>query len=113
MLHRSAKSHTTMSFGEWHNGIMMDMSDIWYSLYFTSEWGAQTDDDDKTFDTEFTPRATQSIETIIGARQIDANTLEVYVDYWHFDEGEIAEWAVIWSSTPWEITYAMEQAVLG
>ena len=99
-------------FGEWHNGIMMDMSDIWYSLYFTSEWGVQTDQDDKTFDTEFTPRATQSIETIIAAKQIDEDTIEVYVDYWHFDEGEIAEWGVLWSYVPWEITYAMEQSVL-
>jgi peptide/nickel transport system substrate-binding protein len=38
--------------------------------------------------------------------------VEVYVNYWHFDENEIAEWASLWSSVPWEITTAMEKAVM-
>jgi len=99
------------NFSNWHNGEKMDMNDILHSLYFTTEWGTQTDENDKTFDTEFTPRAAQSIETIIGVNPIDEDTLEVYVDYWHFDEGEIADWAILWNSMPWEITVAMEKAV--
>ncbi len=99
-------------FSNWHNGEKMDMNDILHSLYFTIEWGTQTDENDKTFDTEFTPRAAQSIQTIKGVNQIDEDTIEVYVDYWHFDEGEIAEWAVLWSSVPWEIAAAMENAVI-
>jgi peptide/nickel transport system substrate-binding protein len=98
-------------FSNWHNGERMDMNDILHSLYFTIEWGAQIDEKDKTFDTEFTPRAAQSIQTIRGINQIDEDTIEVYVDYWHFDEKEIADWATIWSSMPWEITAAMEKAV--
>ena len=90
----------------------MDMNDILHSLYFTVEWGTQTDENDKTFDTEFTPRAAQSIQTIKGINQIDEDTIEVYVDYWHFDEGEIAEWAALWNTIPWEITAAMEKAVI-
>ena len=43
-------------FSNWHNGQKMDMNDILHSLYFTIEWGTQTDENDKTFDTEFTPR---------------------------------------------------------
>ena len=35
----------------------------------------------------------------------------VYVNYWHFNENEIAEWAAMWSPVPWEITAAMEKAV--
>ncbi|AFS80526.1 solute binding protein-like protein [Candidatus Nitrosopumilus koreensis AR1] len=100
------------SFGNWHNGQKIDMNDILHSLYFTIEWGTQTDENDKTYDTEFTPRTAQSIQTIIGVNQIDEDTIEVYVNYWHFDEGEIADWAVIWSSVPWEISAAMEKAVL-
>ena len=99
-------------FSNWHNGEKMDMNDILHSLYFTVEWGTQTDKNDKTFDTEFTPRAAQSIQTIKGVNQIDEDTIEVYVDYWHFDEGEIAEWAVLWNTIPWEITAAMEKAVM-
>jgi peptide/nickel transport system substrate-binding protein len=98
-------------FSNWHNGESMDMNDILHSLYFTIEWGTQTDENDKTFDTEFTPRAAQSIQTIRGINQIDSDTIEVYVDYWHFDENEIAEWAALWSPVPWEITASMEKAV--
>ena len=100
------------NFGTWHNGQEIDMNDIMHSLYFTIEWGTQTDESDRTFDTEFTPRAAQSIQTIIGVNQIDEDTIEVYVDFWHFDKGEIADWAVIWNTMPWEISAAMEKAVL-
>ena len=99
-------------FSNWHNGQRMDMNDLLHSLYFAIEWGTQTDENDKTFDTEFTPRVSQSIQTIKGVRQIDEDTVEVYVDYWHFDQGEIAEWAVLWNTMPWEITEAMGRAVI-
>lgn len=101
-----------LKFSNWHNGQRMDMNDILHSLYFTIEWGTQTDESDKTFDSEFTPRAAQSVETLIGVKQIDENTIEVYVDFWHFDEGEIADWASLWSTMPWEIISAIEQAVI-
>ncbi len=99
-------------FSNWHNGQKMDIDDVLYSLYFTIEWGTQLDENDRTFDTEFTPRAAQSIQTIKGIKHIDENTIEIFVDFWHFDEGEIADWAVLWSSVPWEITAAMEKAVM-
>ena len=98
-------------FSKWHNGEKMDINDILHSLYFTIEWGTQTDKTDKTFDAEFTPRAAQGIQTIKGVNPTDEDTIEVYVDYGHFDEGEIAGWAELWSTVPWEITAAMEKAV--
>ena len=111
-LQSTSKVTFDFKFSNWHNGEKMDMNDILHSLYFTVEWGTQTDENDKTFDTEFTPRAAQSIQTIKGINQIDEDTIEVYVDYWHFDEGEIAEWAALWNTIPWEITAAMEKAVM-
>ncbi len=99
------------NFSNWHNGEMMDMNDILHSLYFLIEWGTQVDENDKTFDTEFTPIATQSIQTIKGVNVIDEDTIEVYVDYWHFDDAEIADWAMMWNSMPWEVSMAMEKAV--
>ena len=110
--HATSKVTFDFKFSNWHNGERMDINDILHSLYFTIEWGTQTDENDKSFDTEFTPRAAQSIQTIKGINQIDKDTIEVYVDYWHFDEGEIADWAVLWSVIPWEITSAMEKAVI-
>jgi peptide/nickel transport system substrate-binding protein len=108
----TSKVTFNFEFSNWHNGEKMNMDDILHSLYFTIEWGTQVDENDKTFDTEYTPRAAQSIQTIMGVNPIDENTVEVYVDYWHFDEGEIADWAVIWNVVPWEITAAMEKAVI-
>ena len=108
----TSKVRFDFKFSNWHNGQKMDMNDILHSLYFTIEWGTQTDENDKTFDTEFTPIASQSIQTIIGIEPIDEDTIDVYVNYWHFDDNEIADWAALWSSVPWEITAAMEQAVI-
>ncbi len=101
-----------LTFSKWHNGSLMDMNDVLHSLYFTIEWGSEQQEDDKTFDTEFTPRASQTVKTLIAVRPLDEKTLEVYVDYWHFDEGEIADWASLWSSVPWELMTAMEQSVI-
>ena len=101
-----------LTLSKWHNGSLMDMNDVLHSLYFTIEWGSEQQEDDKTFDTEFTPRASQTVKTLIGVRPLDEKTLEVYVDYWHFDEAEIADWASLWSSVPWELMTAMEQSVI-
>jgi peptide/nickel transport system substrate-binding protein len=108
----TSKVRLDFKFSKWHNGQKMDMNDILYSLYFAIEWGTQTDENDKTFDTEYTPRAAESVQTIVGVNPIDEDTIDVYVDFWHFDEGEIADWASLWSSMPWEITASMEQAVI-
>jgi len=101
-----------LTFSNWHHGLQMDINDVLYSLYFTLEWGSEQQENDKTFDTEYTPRAAQTVQTIIGVKQVDEDTLEVYVDYWHFDEAEIADWASLWGSVPWEIMSSMEQAVI-
>ena len=108
----TSKVRFNFKFSDWHNGQKMDMKDIIHSLYFTMEWGTQIDENDKTFDVEFTPIASQAAQTIIGIKPVDEDTIDVYVNYWHFDEDEIADWAAIWSPMPWEITAAMEQAVI-
>lgn len=100
------------TFGNWHHGIPMNMNDILYSLYFSTEWGTDSGEGDRTVDPHYTPRASQSIGTIKGVRVINDTAIDVYVDYWHFDEGEIASWASLGASMPWEIYSAMESAVL-
>ena len=67
---------------------------------------------DKTFDPDFSPSASQSAKTLVGFRILDDHRIEVYVNYWHFDESEIASWAAVWPAMPWEVMYGMEQAVL-
>lgn len=96
----------------WHNGQKMDMNDVLYSIYFTQEWGSAPTDNDKTFDPEYTPTASQSAKTLVAVRPIDDHTIEVYVDYWHFDESEIADWGGVWVTMPWETMAAMEKMVI-
>lgn len=98
--------------GNWHHEQKMDMNDILYSLYFLLEWGSEKHEGDITYDSVYSPQAAQNAKTLIGIKPIDDDTIEVYVDYWHFDEAEIASWATTWSSMPWEIVAASEEAVL-
>ena len=98
--------------GDWHHNQKMDLNDILYSIYFLSEWGSAPYENDKTYDSEYSAQAIQNAKTLIGIKPLDDNTIEVYVDYWHFDKAEIAGWAAPWSSMPWEIMASMESAVL-
>ncbi|MBM2852161.1 MAG: transporter substrate-binding protein [Candidatus Nitrosotenuis sp.] len=101
-----------LTWGNWHSGQKMDMNDVLYSAYFSSEWGSPQTENDKTFDSAYSPQASQSQKTLVGIRPIDDHTIEVYVNYWHFDDSEIAEWAGVWPVMPWEIIAAMEKIVL-
>ena len=107
-----SKATFDLNFGEWHNGQKMNMNDIIYSTYFLLEWGSEKDENDKTFDSDYSPQAAQTAKTLVGIKPIDSNTIEVYTNYWHFDEGEIASWTSPWSSMPWEIMAAMEKTVV-
>ncbi|MFI5416544.1 MAG: ABC transporter substrate-binding protein [Nitrososphaerales archaeon] len=101
-----------LTFGNWHTGQKMDMNDVLYSMYFSSEWGSPQTENDRTFDSAYSPQASQSQKTLVGMRPIDDHTVEVYVNYWHFDDSEIAGWASVWPVVPWEVTAAMEKIVL-
>jgi peptide/nickel transport system substrate-binding protein len=99
-----------LKFGNWHNGQPMDMNDILYPIYFMYEWTCETEDD-RTCDSEYSPRASQASQTLVGIRVIDSDTIEVYQNYWHFDEAEIADSAAVWAGMPWEVISAMEKSV--
>lgn len=111
-----ARSRVTfdLSGGRWHHGEPIDMNDVMYSLYFAVEWGSEPapGGGDRTLDAEYTPRAAQVVDAMVGVRPVDADTIEVYLDYWHFDEAEIAAWASVWPAMPWEMYHAMESVVL-
>ena len=107
-----SKATFDLKFGQWHHGQKMDMNDIIYSTYFLLEWGSEKKVNDKTYDSDYSPQASQTAKTLVGIKPIDDNTIEVYTNYWHFDQGEIASWASPWSSMPWEIMAAMEKIVI-
>lgn len=99
-----------LNFSNWHNGQPMDMNDVMYSIYFLYEWVCETEED-KTCDSEYSSKASQAAQTLVGVRVIDSDTIEVYQNYWHFDEAEIADSAAVWASMPWEVMSAMEKSV--
>lgn len=100
-----------LKFGNWHNGIPMDMNDVLYGIYFLYQWGTDSSNVTTTYDSEFSPKANQSAKTLMGVRVVNNDTIEVYQNYWHFDAGEIADSAQVWPAMPWEIIYAMEKSV--
>jgi peptide/nickel transport system substrate-binding protein len=110
-INATSKVTFDLKFSNWHNGQPMDMNDILYSIYFLYEWGSEPHEGDKTFDSEYSPKAYQSAQTLVAVRVIDKDTIEVYQNFWHFDDAEIADSAGVWTGMPWEIISAMEKSV--
>jgi peptide/nickel transport system substrate-binding protein len=97
-------------YSKWHHGVQMDKADMMYSYYFTFEWGTNTGENDRTVDPEFTSLAGPNLPLIKGVR-FTSTGFESYVDYWHYDDKEIADFAAVWAGEPWEITAATERLV--
>jgi peptide/nickel transport system substrate-binding protein len=103
--------HDTL-YSNWHHGIPMDSADILYSQYFVFEWGMDTDDpSDLTNDPEYMTGVQPALPLIKGIRFLDNQTIESYVDQWHFDDKELASTAGAWAGEPWEVTAASERLV--
>ncbi len=101
-----------LKYSRWHDNSMMDKNDILYTIYFLYEWSNKESEDDPTYDSEYATVAKQLRDTIKGFRFIDDDTIEVYLDYWHFDINYIADYGSIWSTIPWQIYAAMEDLVI-
>lgn len=94
----------------WHHGQPITMADVIYAIVQKHEI---TNDSDKSR-IEFAIGATARpyLETIKAYRVVDDNKLDIYVDFWHFNEDQIASYASPTNlSTPWEILLAMDRLV--
>jgi peptide/nickel transport system substrate-binding protein len=98
-------------YSKWHNGIPMDKSDLLFSEYFTFEWGTDSGNGDRTVDPEYTSGVAPGLPRLKGIEFTSNDTLESYVNYWHYDDKEIADFAPVWPAEPWEITAATERLV--
>ena len=99
-------------YSNWHHGIPMDSADILYPQYFVFEWGMDTGEpSDLTNDPEYMTGVQPALPLIKGIRFLDNQTVESYVDQWHFDDKELAATAGAWAGEPWEITAASERLV--
>jgi peptide/nickel transport system substrate-binding protein len=106
----TSKVTYNVRYSKWHHGMPMDKADLMYTQYFVVEWGTNSGEGDLTVDPEFTSQAEPGLKLIKGVK-ITGRSVESYVDYWHYDKKEIADFAAVWASEPWEITAATERLV--
>ena len=93
-----------------HHGGDISMADVIYGLYHSMDlsWNP----DKALVETVMATTGRPYWETIKGYRILDENRIEVYVDFWHFEEDYIAAYATPSSAgTPWELLYALDELV--
>ena len=106
-----SKVNYHMIYSNWQNGQPMDKADLIYPLYFLYEWSSKTNSTDVTFDPEYASQAVIALQYLRGTKFLDDNNAISFVDYWHFDSKEIADFAPIWATSPWEVNAAIERLV--
>jgi peptide/nickel transport system substrate-binding protein len=98
----------------WHHGIPITMGDILY--YKASTWELAEDAEKSARESSLSSNAQAFINTIKGVVVPDEDTVEVYVDYYHFDPNEIAIFVdgggmLGIGYNPWELMAAQEDVV--
>ena len=95
---------------KWHNGQPITMADVIYSI--AQGFDIALDEDKSRIEFAIAVTSQPFLETLRAIRILDENRLEVYADFWHFEENYIAEYASLTSlSMPWEILAAMDKLV--
>ena len=100
----------TFTFGKWHDGTDMTMSDVLYaiSLGFRRDHG----DIDAVDHDSALPGTRLFVNTFRGLNVVDPTHLEIYVNYWHLDPSYIAGTADFFPSIPWEASELAMATVL-
>ena len=94
----------------WHHGQQMTMADLVYPIAQSYELAYDSAKSRIEFALGVTSRP--YLDTLRGYRIIGGSTLEVYVDFWHFEEAQIAGYASPAGLTvPWEMLAAMDRLV--
>jgi len=110
-----AKSKVTFDYtryfqSTWHHGEPITMADVIYSI--AQGYDLAYDQNKARIEVAMAVTARPFLETYLGYRILDENRIEVYADYWHFEENLIASYAVPSGlSMPWEILAAMDDLV--
>ncbi|MEA2529367.1 MAG: peptide/nickel transport system substrate-binding protein [Thermomicrobiales bacterium] len=111
----TAKSKVTFDFSKyfaapWHHGQPITMADVIYPI--AQGYEIAFDEAKIQIETALGITSRPLLETNKGFRLANDHTLEVYVDYWHFEESYIASYATPSGvATPWELLAAMDDVV--
>src|SRR5206468_4668682 len=106
-----SKVNLHMVYSNWQNGQPMNKADLIYPLYFLYEWASKNNSTDLTFDPEYAAQAQVVLKYLRGTKFLNDSNVISFVDYWHFDKKEIADFASVWATSPWEINAAIERLV--
>jgi len=94
----------------WHHGPAITMADVIYPI--AQGFEIAYDEAKIQIETALGITSRPTLETFKGFRIAGESTLEVYVDYWHFEEGYIAGYASPSGvGSPWELLAAMDDVV--
>jgi peptide/nickel transport system substrate-binding protein len=94
----------------WHHGQPITLADAFYSIAQAFELAY--DADKARLEVALAATSRPYLETLKGYRLTDDDRIEVYVDYWFFDDDQIAAYASPTSFTmPWEVLAAMDDLV--
>lgn len=95
---------------KWHNGQPITWADVLYAIYQAFE--IAYDPVKSSIESSIAATLSETLKLFKGFRIVDEKYLEVYVDYWHFSDDYIAEYAVIpGGHYPWELLAAMYKVV--
>lgn len=95
---------------KWHHGEPITMADVVYTI--SQGFDRALDEDKSKIEFALAVTSKPFLETVRGVKVLDENRLEVYVDYWHFVEDYIAEYANMSGvSMPWEVIAALDKLV--
>ena len=96
----TSKSEVTFHvvYSNWQNGQPMTKTDLIYSFYFPYEWSSKVNPTDLTYDPEYAPQAQVALKYVRGIKFLNDSNVVSFVDYWHFDDKEIADFASIWAT---------------
>jgi peptide/nickel transport system substrate-binding protein len=94
----------------WHHGQPITIADAVYSI--AQVWDRSYDPEKARIETALAVTARPYLETFKGYRLTEDDQLEVYVDYWHFEDNHIAQYAnPVSFDMPWELKAAMDDLV--
>lgn len=104
----------TFTFGTWHDGEPLDMDDVLYEIALLFRRARPEGDINQIDPLAGIYTGTQLFNALFrGFRVVDADTIQIWYDYWHPDASTIASTgAVIWPSTPWTASELAMQTVL-
>lgn len=95
---------------KWHHGQPITMADVLYPI--AQLFDIVYNEDKADIEVSIAATSKPFTDTFRGFRITDDNMLEVYVDFWHFVDDYIAQYASISGvNMPWEILAAMDNLV--